>query len=403
MLEAGKVQTVKEIFIMEGFNFIRVRYLEEKYVLLSSESKGDVKKTLDENNEWFGTVFELVEPWNNGFAMEEKLVWMRCRGIPLRFWSRQCFEKIRGLVGSLVEVDEATIGKEVLEYTRLHFRVLVDGEAKMIKYVCVNGIQSRVVMEEETSHMNFLHVIPQKWGECSEVESEVGIEEKGGAELYDFEWSDYGDEEIGARVGEKLSVQCPGKEKRQAGDACSASRGFSRNGAGFIEMDGGKVCARKEDDDRVSKEVVAASHYLRGFESATAKRIERRDGLIFDGLLKAQTKAHASRIMRVLEDGEQGSCKRGRREGDASEARGEEEEEKASERGNDNSDSTHVHDGNNIAHDGNNVTHESTAINESQDGEDSAIIGPDKVLTAKVRGTTEIASKQHNPKFIMLE
>ena len=49
MLEVGKVQAMKESFILEGFNFIRVRYLEEKFVLLSGELKCIVKRTYEEN------------------------------------------------------------------------------------------------------------------------------------------------------------------------------------------------------------------------------------------------------------------------------------------------------------------------------------------------------------------
>jgi len=36
---------------MEGFNFIKVRYLGEKYVLLSGKSEGVAKKTYDKNKD----------------------------------------------------------------------------------------------------------------------------------------------------------------------------------------------------------------------------------------------------------------------------------------------------------------------------------------------------------------
>jgi len=80
-----------------------------------------------------------VVPWNNNFAVEERLVWVRCRGLPFRFWSRQCF-------GTLVEVDDATTTKEVSEYVRLCVRVSMGGETKMVKLLRVNGIQCRLAM-----------------------------------------------------------------------------------------------------------------------------------------------------------------------------------------------------------------------------------------------------------------
>ena len=105
LIGTRKVQGVKDGFIMEGLNFIRIRYLGDKYVLLFRESEGVVKKAYKENKDWFEAFFESVVPWNNNFAVEERLVWVRCRGLPFRFWSRQCFEKVRALVGTLVEVD----------------------------------------------------------------------------------------------------------------------------------------------------------------------------------------------------------------------------------------------------------------------------------------------------------
>lgn len=39
--------------------------------MLLGESEGIVKKTYEENKEWFRAIFESVEPWQNSFAVEE--------------------------------------------------------------------------------------------------------------------------------------------------------------------------------------------------------------------------------------------------------------------------------------------------------------------------------------------
>lgn len=101
---------MEESFILEGFHFIRVRYLGDLYVLLSGDLEGIVQKTLEDNKEMFATVFESVVPWEDNFAVDEKLVWVRCRGIPLSFWNNTCFEQVAAQVGSLVEVDASTSG-----------------------------------------------------------------------------------------------------------------------------------------------------------------------------------------------------------------------------------------------------------------------------------------------------
>lgn len=53
----------------------------------------------------------------------------------MALWINQCFERIGALVGALVEVDEGTISKEVLEYARLCIRIPVDEEVRLAKAV----------------------------------------------------------------------------------------------------------------------------------------------------------------------------------------------------------------------------------------------------------------------------
>ncbi|XP_068501378.1 uncharacterized protein [Phaseolus vulgaris] len=123
MLRASDVQKIKENFILGGFNSVRVRILGGMFVLLSSEEEGQIKRLIADNKEWFEGFFESIVPWDDPFAVSEKIVWFRCRGIPLALWSNQCFERIGALLGKLVEVDERTISKEVLEYARLSIRI----------------------------------------------------------------------------------------------------------------------------------------------------------------------------------------------------------------------------------------------------------------------------------------
>ena len=68
-----------------------------------------VQKALEDKKEWFANVFAFVVPWDDIFVVEDKIVWVRCRGISLKFWSKHCFEQVAALVGSLIEVDVATL------------------------------------------------------------------------------------------------------------------------------------------------------------------------------------------------------------------------------------------------------------------------------------------------------
>ena len=44
--KASNIKVVKESFLMGGFNFVRLRYLDPKYVLLSSDVEGYVEKLI---------------------------------------------------------------------------------------------------------------------------------------------------------------------------------------------------------------------------------------------------------------------------------------------------------------------------------------------------------------------
>ncbi|ESW33234.1 hypothetical protein PHAVU_001G053800, partial [Phaseolus vulgaris] len=118
-----KEDCVRQSFLMEGYNFNRMRYLGGLYVLLSGESDEALQKSIEDNKETFAEFFDSVVPWDNSFVVEDKVVWVRCRGIPLKFWNKNCFKQVATLVGALIEVDVATLQQKVLEFARLKVRV----------------------------------------------------------------------------------------------------------------------------------------------------------------------------------------------------------------------------------------------------------------------------------------
>jgi len=138
------VQNLKESFILGGFNSIRVRYLGENSVLLSEEGDEAVKKMVKENKKWFDSIFNSVSPWDDDFVNADKYIWVKIRGLPLKLWSGQCLESIVAMVGTLIEVDEATLEKNELEYTRVYIRLLVAWEARWVKYMRINDIMCQI-------------------------------------------------------------------------------------------------------------------------------------------------------------------------------------------------------------------------------------------------------------------
>ncbi|KAL9325748.1 hypothetical protein ACSQ67_006393 [Phaseolus vulgaris] len=135
LLEVPNMRLVKESFILGDFDVVRLRYLEEKFVLLSRAEEGLIGKLLEEGKDRFAGMFGSIVPWDDSFKVNERYAWVRCRGIPLHLWSRHCFERVGALVGKVVEVDQATMAREVLEYVRLLDRYSVVGRPVGIESV----------------------------------------------------------------------------------------------------------------------------------------------------------------------------------------------------------------------------------------------------------------------------
>ena len=57
LLESPNMQLVKESFVLGGFGVVRLKYLGEKFVLLSCDEEGLIKKLIEENKDWFAGSF----------------------------------------------------------------------------------------------------------------------------------------------------------------------------------------------------------------------------------------------------------------------------------------------------------------------------------------------------------
>jgi len=111
----------------------------------------------------------------------------------LALWSNQCFEHIRVLVGTLVEVDEGTVSKEVLEYARLHIRIPLREETRLMKIVRINDRFCEVSFEEESFIAPSCGYLFHKWGMVSKEDSEAHFDANVGEDFSESECSDHND------------------------------------------------------------------------------------------------------------------------------------------------------------------------------------------------------------------
>jgi len=107
-----------EEFIKGGMSRIKVRYLGDNLVLLTPKEGERLEEIIKLNNEWFTSLFEVIEPWSESLVVDHRLVWARCYGVPFSLWNRDCLTKAVGDAAELVSIDDATEQWENLEFAR---------------------------------------------------------------------------------------------------------------------------------------------------------------------------------------------------------------------------------------------------------------------------------------------
>jgi len=151
MMNEFNFELLQEECVKGGMNMFKVRFLGDNLVLLTPKAVIRMEDIVKLNNEWFESIFEEFKPWTATSVVGYKIVWVRCYGLPFPLWSKECLSKVVGEVASLVDVDEATMAWECLEYARIRVRVLQSSKAEMAKEFRINGVVYNVTIVEEVA------------------------------------------------------------------------------------------------------------------------------------------------------------------------------------------------------------------------------------------------------------
>ena len=220
---------------------MKLRSLGEKFVLLSCDEVGLLEEIVAGNKDLLDGIFKSIVPWDDSFAVGKKFVWIHCRGIPLALWSNQCFESVGSLVGALVEVDNATVTREVVEFARLRVRIPVGSDTRMVKQVQINGTFCNVSFEQESEvSLAMQRLLDHQWGRVCEEESEASMDECGeGGSVNSLE-SELGEGFV-SKEGEEETIQLPAKVKGSmlGGDGDAWKNIYCGN---FLDTLGGVDC-----------------------------------------------------------------------------------------------------------------------------------------------------------------
>jgi len=198
-----------EELVKGGMSMIRARFLGDNLVMITPR-EGEVMEVIMKNNkEWFDAVFTDVKPWLLDSGASHKSVWVKCYGVPLPFWNKDCFSKVVGEISKaakLVSIDNSTLTWEVLEYARLKVRVQNLGSVRLARKMRINKHVCSIFIEEEAIGCEGRGYRGNPYAEDSTdsvssldtyVEdtdfSEVNGEEKGNQRFRDDCWPEGGD------------------------------------------------------------------------------------------------------------------------------------------------------------------------------------------------------------------
>ena len=175
------MELLREELLQEGLGSIRVRYLGDKQVLLTCQDGVKLSDVVEACKESLGLVFDTIKPWDGGMAVGNKEVWTRCRGLPPFLWTVDCFRKVLGKVVTLIDVDEATLNCECVEFAQLKVRPAVASTVHIREEVWINDRAYQISVEEEYTYVDCKQY---KWlNEDSISESSSAMESRVGDSL----------------------------------------------------------------------------------------------------------------------------------------------------------------------------------------------------------------------------
>jgi len=110
--EGVDFEKVGEELVKGGMTMVRARFLGDSQVLLTPREGEAMEDIMKMNKGWFDNSFSSVSPWSHNYGVSYRIVWVRCFGLPLPAWNRDCFVKVIGELAksaTVVAVDEASL------------------------------------------------------------------------------------------------------------------------------------------------------------------------------------------------------------------------------------------------------------------------------------------------------
>lgn len=108
---------VLEGFLKTGFHNVVVKSMGGLDLIITFQSKDDRLAAL--SNPMVLGWFRYIKPWNGEASGSSRLVWLKCRGIPLNTWCHSTFRRIGEIWGDFISLDYETLKEESYEVGRM--------------------------------------------------------------------------------------------------------------------------------------------------------------------------------------------------------------------------------------------------------------------------------------------
>ena len=142
-------EQLEEEFVKGGLNMVKVRSLGDNLALLTAREGENMEELIKVNREWFDSLFESIEPWTVSRVTGHKEVWVRCYGLPISLWNKDCFARVVGDAATLISIDNATLVWENLQFARLKVRLGIKRYIRVAKKMKINGQLLSISIVEE--------------------------------------------------------------------------------------------------------------------------------------------------------------------------------------------------------------------------------------------------------------
>ncbi|XP_028215124.1 uncharacterized protein LOC114397228 [Glycine soja] len=150
VIHPGQSYLIQEHFAMQGVSTILVTPLGANMVLLEgSVDDEDFQGYIEEAKGWLQQWFKEIKPRNASIVDEERLVWVRCYGVPSHVWDSDFFSFLTKDIGVFVHSDDNTMKRKTMDVARLMVRTVKKEAINMIRKVCINGVSFSIKMVED--------------------------------------------------------------------------------------------------------------------------------------------------------------------------------------------------------------------------------------------------------------